>query len=521
MSRGDTSTGASDVSNSARFSQVPLILAVTAVLLLTTVMVTYPGWILGVIRAVHRFLRARGSAAYVLSASFFAGAALYLAFSRHGHSVIGLPGERPRFGTGAWVTLLFSGGLGLGVLFLGVSDTMRGFAAPSSGVTPYSPAAAREALETVFLQWGLHMWAMPLVTGLALTWFSLRQRASMRVSSTLFPFLGFRCERWTGHSVDAIVLIGSLVAGSTVLGLSAMQFASGVTSIFGVPDTAGLVLLSLLLLTTVPMVLLLLKRHRQVQLLRQPVSVTAGVLALLLFILGPGSWLISLFSTVLGEYLSDLPASALAVGSVANGNAPAEQSLFHWAFWVIWAPFTGVFLASVSRGRTIRSFVLAVLTIPALGTLFVVSMTAGAGLYLELEQGVLVADSVVAAPESALFVILSGYRLSLLLRVLAILIVGVLGVVMVDSSSWFLARLSYPEESQLRTPVRMLWLLLVGILAAVVFVAGGLTGFRSLVIVTSLPVLPLLLFAFAGFVRALRYNERTGSAAVIRNSDSR
>lgn len=515
MSRADTGTDAPDASKAARFSRVPLILVIAAVILFTAVMAMQPLWLLGVIRGAHRFVGLRGSGWYVLAVNFFVGAALYLAFSRHGQAVIGMEDERPRFGLRAWMSLLFSAGLGLGVLFLGVSETMRGFAAPSAGVVPYTPAAAREALQTVFLQWGLHMWAVPLVTGLALVWFTFRRGASMRVSSTLFPLFGFRTERWAGQSVDAIVLVGSLIAGSTGLGLAAMQFASGVASVFGLQDTAGIVLLSLLFMAAVPMVLLLLKRHRRVQLLRRPVAVAVGVLVFLLLLVGPGNWLVSLFSTALGGYLSDLPASAMAVGSVATGNAPAEQSLFYWAFWVIWAPFTGVFLVSVSRGRSVRSFVLGVLTIPALGTLLVVSMTAGAGLYLELEQGLIVADSVIAVPESALFVILSGYRMSLLLRVLALLIVGMLGVIMVDSSSWFLAQLSLPSESRLRSPVRMLWLALCGILAAVVFVSGGLSGFRSLVVVASVPVLPMLLFAFAGFIRALRYNSRDASASAI------
>lgn len=497
-----------------RFAGVPLALTGAGLAVFITVMALQPVWVLDIIRLLHRFVAARLSAWYVLSASAFVVAALYLAFSRHGLKIIGRPEERPRFSLSTWLTLLLSAGLGLGVLFLGVTDALTRFAAPSTGAAPYGSEAAREAMQTVYLQWGIHMWAIPLVTGLALGWFHFRRDTPIRLSSTLFPLVGFRAERYPGHVVNACVVLGGAVAAASTLGFASLQLSAGVSSLIGLENSPALVLASLLVITAIPMSLVLLKRHRQVQLLRRPATISAGVLMLLLLLIGPGNWILSFFSTTLGDYLTNLPGLALGSGVIAGGHASGEQSLFYWAFWMVWAPFTGVFLVSVSRGRTIRSCVIASLTIPVVGILLVLAISAGAGLYLELERGILVADAIASAPESAMFVILSEFRFSFVLRFVLVLIVGGFGVIMLDSSSWFLSRLSLPADSSMKLFTRVLWLVLTGALAAVMVVSAGMTGFRSLVIVAALPVMPVLLLSLAGLIRALRYEDREKSASV-------
>lgn len=497
-----------------QFSRIPLVSVISLIVVFTSLLAVQPVWTMGLIRAAHRFVTSQVSSWYVLSVALCLVLALYLAFSRYSHMIIGTADELPRFTTAAWITLLVSAGLTLGVLFLGVSEVIVGFAAPSTEISPYTAEAAREAMQTGFLQWGLHMWAVAIVTGLAVCWFAFRRGVPMRLSAATFPILGFRSERWAGHIIDAVAVIATLVAAVAALVLVAAQTASGFASVFGMTDSSVMVLVSLLVITALPMVLVLFRRHRQLQLIRRPAVAVVAALVLLVLLVGPGNWLLSFFSTSVGGYFSELPATALGIGAVAGGNAPAEQSLFYWAFWIIWAPFTGVFLVSVSRGRTIRSFIVATLSIPMIATLFVIAVLAGAALFLELEQGVLIADRVAAAPESALFLVLGEYRLGVVLRLLALIAVAAFGVIMMDSGSWFLTQISLPAGSPLRTSVRVLWLVLTGVLAAVLLVAGGLHAVRSLVVIAALPVIPLLLLALAGFMKALRFEQGRVTASL-------
>ncbi|WP_449224074.1 BCCT family transporter [Alteromonas oceanisediminis] len=441
---------------------------------------------------------------YVLTVAIILVAVVYLGVSRYGEIRLGPDHALPDYPLVTWLSMLFAAGMGIGLMFFGVAEPLMHYLTPPTA-EPGSIEAVREAMKTTFFHWGFHAWAIYAVVALVLAYFSFRHNLPLTLRSALYPIIGERIYGWPGHVVDIFAVTSTIFGVATSLGLGASQINSGLAYLFpiDVSNTNQIILMAGII--GVAVVSVVSGLDKGIRRLSETNMVLAVALLLFILILGPTVFLIQAYLQNTGAYLSDIVRNTLNLFAYEKTDWIGGWTIFYWGWWLAWAPFVGLFIARISRGRTIREFVWGVLFLPTAFTLLWMTVFGNSAIDLVFEQGQAALGTMANDnPSVALFVFLESFPFSELLAFIAILMVVIFFVTSCDSGAMVVDMLcSYGKND---TPVwqRIYWAVGVGIVAAILLAAGGLGALQTMTIATALPFAVILLLSLFGLLKALR-----------------
>jgi glycine betaine transporter len=433
---------------------------------------------------------------FVVSTVLFLIFSLYLAFSRFGRIKLGRDDEQPEFKTASWVAMMFSVGMGIGLMFWGVAEPITHFATPPHGLAaPNSREAARIAMETSFFHWGFHPWAIYAVVGLVIAYFTFRKGLPNLISSAFTPLIGeARVRGPIGKAIDVLAVLATLFGTATSLGLGAQQINSGMNFLWKTGTSNGIALAIIGVMTVLFILSAVSGVGKGVQFLSNLNMVVAVLLLLFLAAVGPTVFIVNTMIQSLGEYLRELLQMSFRTAAFGDGKWLAGWTIFYWAWWISWAPFVGTFIARISRGRTIREFVVGVLFIPTGVTIVWFSIMGGAALFSELQGAGGIAAAVKdQGPAVALFVLLQQYPGALITSLTAMMLVGVFFISGADAGSIVMGMLCSHGELVPPKGLVILWGVLAGSAASVLLVMGGLNGLQTAAIIVAAPFLVIML----------------------------
>lgn len=451
---------------------------------------------------------------FVLTASFFVLFVIWLAVSRYGDIPLGLDGEKPEFNTVSWVAMMFSAGMGIGLMFFGVAEPLMHYLSPPPGTgDPASDAALEAAMSTTLFHWTLHPWAIYAVVGIAIAYGTFRKGRSQLISSAFQPLIGEHANGPGGKVIDILAIFATLFGSAASLGLGALQIGAGFEFNGWIDGVGTTVLILIIAVLTVFFIASATSGiARGVQWLSNINMVLALSLAVFVFIVGPTIFMLDLFPAAIGDYtrnLTEMSTRTQASGGDEMAAWLSGWTVFYWAWWISWTPFVGMFIARISRGRTIRQFVTGVLLVPSVVSLVWFVVFGGAAIHAErTEGGMTDADGVVSS-DNALFQLLDHYPLASVTSVLVMVLVGIFFVSGADAASIVMGTLSEKGNTEPSRPTVIFWGVATGAVAAVMLMAGGggadaLTGLRNITIVAALPFVLVMIGLCVSLTKDLR-----------------
>lgn len=476
--------------------------------------VVSPASLGGVADSVNSWITTYFEWLYIFSASFFLVFVVIIMASRYGQVRLGPSDSTPEYGNLSWFAMLFTAGMGIGLVFYAVSEPVTHFTGPPTGQAN-TPEAAQNAMLYTFYHWGLHPWAIYIALGMTLGYFAFRKGLPLRPASALYPLIKERIYSWPGYLVDVLAVFGTLFGIATSLGIGGQQVGAGLENLFGIENTPGLQITLILAITSVAVVSVMLGIDKGIRNLSLINLWLALVLMLFVFFFGPTSNLLNSLTANIGVYIQQLPGLSFQTFP-GNGNGTAQSwqdtwTLFYWGWWMSWSPFVGMFLARISYGRTIRSFAAGALFAPV-GASFV-WLTIFGDSALRLLQDNPDDPLATADAETAIFGLIDGLPVSSIIAtlasVVAIIVVVLFFATSSDSGSLVVDILTNGGDPHPRWQQRLFWAVLEGVIAAVLLAAGAATGedalsaLQTASIVAGLPFCIVLLFMCMGLVRGL------------------
>lgn len=429
--------------------------------------------------------------------------ALILAFSRYGDLKLGGEDDEPEFSIGAWFAMLFAAGMGIGLVFWGVAEPVSHYGAPPPGIAPHTPEAANAAMRYSFFHWGLHPWAVYSIVALAIAFFQFRKGGSALVS-TAVQALPWRWVRPLGPLVNVLAVIATAFGVAASLGMGALQINSGLARVLGLP-VSGTAQVGIIVVTTALfLVSAVTGVDRGIKWLSSFNLVMAALLALAVFLLGPTVAIIDTFTTTLGAYASEFVRMSLRMTPFRDSGWVGGWTVFYWAWWVSWSPFVGLFIARVSRGRTIREFILGTVLAPTLAAFVWFSVFGGTALNMEILHGLPIADAVKADVSTALFSVFDALPLGGLMTGVATVLVLVFFVTSGDSATLVLGMMSTGGNENPPPRVKVIWGVLVAGIAISLLLAGGVKAVQTATIVFALPFTAVILLMAVALWRGVR-----------------
>lgn len=447
---------------------------------------------------------------YIVSVAGFLIFVLFLMFSRYGTIKLGPDESEPEFSYLSWFAMLFSAGMGIGLLFFGVAEPIQHFAAPPVG-EGHTIEAARQAMILTFFHWGFHAWAIYIVVGLALAYFAFRRGLPLTVRSALFPLIGRRIYGPIGHAIDIFAVLGTMFGVATSLGFGVLQVNAGFHHLFGLPVGPWVQLGLIAAITSLATLSAFVGLDKGIKRLSELNIVVA--IALLVFVLLAGStlFLIQAYVQNVGAYLGALVQRTFRMYAYEPNDWFSNWTLFYWGWWISWSPFVGMFIARISRGRTIREFVTGVLLVPSLFTFLWMTIFGNTAIAMDLDGTADLAAAVAKDMPVALFQMFEHLPLSGVASALATLLVITFFVTSADSAALVIDTITSGDADDPPAWQRIFWAVGAGVVAAVLLVAGGLQALQTAAIASALPFTLVMIFMCYGLLRALQA-ESSGAA---------
>ena len=440
---------------------------------------------------------------YMGSVAGFFMLVIYLAFSRFAHLRLGADDSEPEYTYGSWFAMLFSAGMGIGLMFFGVSEPMTHFLEPPVGEGG-TIDAARNAMQVTFFHWGLHAWAIYIIIGLALAYFSFRHDLPLTLRSALYPVIGDKIYGKWGNAVDIFAILGTMFGVATSLGLGVMQVNAGLNYLFGLPVSIVVQVALIAAITCAATISVVAGLDAGIRRLSELNLVLALLLMVFVLIAGPTVMLLSSLIQNIGMYLSGLVDMTFRIYAYEPNEWIGNWTLFYWAWWISWSPFVGMFIARISRGRTIREFILGVLLVPSGFTFLWLTIFGNSGLWLEMhEAGAGLATAVQTNMPTAIFVLLDQLPLTGITSALATMLIVTFFVTSSDSGSLVIDIISSGGAENPPVWQRIFWAVSEGAVAATLLVAGGLAALQTAAISSALPLIIVMFLVCYGLMKAL------------------
>ena len=443
---------------------------------------------------------------YMLAVALFLLFIIVLAFSSYGSIKLGPDHGEAEYKFLEWFAMLFSAGYGIALLFYGVAEPVMHFSSPPMS-DPQTIAAAKEAMQIAYFHWGFHIWAIYGVVGLSLAYFAFRHGLPLSIRSTLYPLIGDKIHGPIGHIVDVFAILGTMFGIATSLGLSVSQINAGLNYLLPdiIPVNTTIQVVAIALVTSAALVSVLAGMDKGVKRLSILNMVLATALMVFVFVVGPTIFILNAFMENTGSYLGNIVERTFSLQAYENSDWIGSWTLFIFAWTIAWAPFVGLFIAKISRGRTIREFVLGVMLVPTFFTFFWFSVFGDTALHMIMVDGY---NSLISEVQNnqaiALFKLLERLPFTEFVSSLTILLIITFFVTSSDSGSLVIDSLAAGGRSDTPWWQRSFWVVTEGAVAAVLLIAGGLTALQTAAIVSALPFAIIILISMFGMWRALR-----------------
>jgi choline/glycine/proline betaine transport protein len=470
--------------------------------------------------ATQDFVAKQAGWFYILSVNLFLIFMIYLAFSKFGQLRIGGQSAKPEFKTISWFAMLFSAGMGIGLLFWSISEPIYHFLSPpmAEGGTA---EAAKEAMQFTFLHWGFHAWAVYALVGLSLAYFTYSRGLPLTIRSIFYPFLGDKIYGKIGDAIDIFAVLATVFGLATSLGMGVQQIAAGLNHLFDIDSGVQTQIILIAGITFIATISVVLGVDKGVRILSEWNMRTAVLFLLVVVLLGPTIFIFKSFVQNTGNYLSHFLEAATWTESYTGSNWQNTWTIFYWGWWIAWSPFVGMFIARISKGRTVREFILGVLIVPSLVTFFWISAFGSTAIH----RAILGNDTIVYAVNdnvaTALFVFLEDYPFAFILNIIAVILIAGFFITSSDSGSLVVDNLTSGGKIDAPVGQRIFWASAEGGVAAVLLLGGGLQALQTATIVTGLPfavILIIMCFAlFRGLDEDLRKLKKRKSQKELEN----
>ena len=432
---------------------------------------------------------------FVLTASFFVIYVLWLAASRYGRIPLGADDERPEFRTVSWIAMMFSAGMGIGLMFFAVAEPLGHYMSPPPGTAEgETTEAIQTAMATTMFHWALHPWAIYAVVGIAIAYGTFRKGRSQLISAAFRPLMGRHADGPAGKAIDCLAIFATLFGSAASLGLGALQIGGGLEFNGWVDSVGTTALVLIIVVLTIAFIASAVSGvAKGIQWLANTNMVLALVLAVFVFVVGPTLTVLNLLPAAIGSYAAEMTEMASRTAATGGDEMTAWLSgwtIFYWAWWVSWTPFVGMFIARISRGRTIRQFVTGVLLVPSLVSLVWFCIFGGSAIAEQAKGGDVAETDGSVDTENALFRLLDQYPLATVSVVLVMLLVAIFFVSGADAASMVMGTLSERGTLEPSRKTVIFWGALMGAVAAIMLAVGGdeaLSGLQAITIVGGLP----------------------------------
>jgi BCCT family betaine/carnitine transporter len=438
---------------------------------------------------------------FIIAANIFIVFCLGIAVSPLGRIRLGGIGARPRYGYAGWLAMLFAAGVGIGLMFFGVLEPVTHTLNPPLGIDPADTEAARAVgMAAAIMHWGLHAWAIYAIVGLSLAFFSFNRGMPLTLRSAFFPLFGTSVWGRFGHFVDIVAVLATLFGLAVSLGYGAEQIAGGLEYLFDVPATNTTKVVLIVIIISIALVSVVAGLEKGVKRLSEINMGLAGLLFLFVLIAGPTAVILTTMVHSVGDYLSYLPSLSNWIGRTDDAFLHGWTT-FYWAWWISWSPFVGMFIARVSKGRTVREFIVWVLIIPTIIGLVWMSTFGGTALDQYFTEGYRgVADAV---PELALFKMLEQLPFTAIVSTISVFLIAIFFVTSADSGSLVMDIITAGGKLDAPTPQRVFWCVLAGLTAVALMLGGGMASLQALTVSIGLPFAVVLLVMCVGLLKGL------------------
>lgn len=442
---------------------------------------------------------------YLIAGFVFLVMGLALAFSKYGNIKLGADHERPQYSYYGWFSMLFAAGMGIGIIFWGVAEPMSHFLNPPEYISDKSGDAAAFAMRYSFFHWGVNAWAIYIVMSLSIAYFSFRRGMPPLISSCFYPLLGDRIYGVAGKCIDILAVFATVFGIVTSLGFGAMQITSGIGTVFGFESSYPVVITVIAVVTVLFLISSMTGLDKGIQILSKANILLAFLLLLFMFVAGPSTMIMDIFTNTIADYLTSVVDMSLSTHPFQGQEWTRSWTLFYWAWWISWSPFVGMFVASISRGRTIREFILVVMIAPSLLTFAWFSVFGGAGFHVQFSGELDIASAVTEDVSTGLFKLYEYYPFTTLLSLITVTLLGVFFVTSADSATFVLAIMTSNGNAAPPAAKKLVWGLTISVTASILLYSGGLEALQRMAIAAAMPFTLIMLLMCKSLLQGLKY----------------
>ncbi|QEO56825.1 BCCT family transporter [Francisella marina] len=480
--------------------------AIILAIILSLSGIFYPNEFASHIQNLQNLILEKFGWTYILAMSIFLCLCLILMFSRFGDIKLGQDHDLPEYSNVSWFAMLFAAGMGIGLMFYGVAEPLKHFLAPPN-ISSDQLEVVKEAMNTTFFHWGVEAWSVYAIVGLSLAYFAYRHDLPLLPRSVLYPILGKHIYGPIGHAIDVFAVLGTLFGVATSLGFGAMQVSAGMNFLTGLPDTINMQVIYIVFIVALATISVALGLDKGIKALSNFNIVLAVVLLAFVLLLGNTAGLVRDYIQNIGYYLSTIVNQTFNLYAYNRENQEWLQNwtLFYWGWWIAWSPFVGMFIAKVSKGRTVRQFTIGVLFIPVGFTFLWMTVFGNSAIEIAMNgNGEALIDAANNNIPVALFEFLQHFPFSTVLSILAVFLIVTFFVTSADSGALVIDILATGNAKQSMTLQRIAWSVLSGLLAISLILAGGLQALQSATIISAFPLLFILLLMCISLIKSLR-----------------
>lgn len=445
---------------------------------------------------------------YLILVSVIVLFCIFLIFSPVGNIRLGKADERPEYSRPTWFAMLFSAGMGIGLVFWGAAEPISHFAANPPLAQPGSDAALKDSMRFTFFHWGIHAWAIYALVGLCLAYFNFRKDEPGLISATLRPLLGKYTEGKIATLIDVIAVTATVIGVATTLGFGAAQINGGLSFMLNIPNNFVIQLIIIIVVTILFLMSAWSGLSKGIKYLSNANMYLAVLLLVLVFVMGPSLFILNLFTDTLGSYFQNIIGMSFRIAPLRTDEYREwinNWTIFYWAWWISWSPFVGIFIARVSRGRTIREFLIGVLLLPAIVSFiwFAVFGTTA----IDVQQAGAV-DLTQFSTETVLFAIFEQLPFSSLLSIIAVLLISIFFITSADSATFVLGMQTTYGSLTPPNRVKLVLGVILAAMAAILLYSGGLTALQNALIIAAFPFSIIMILMMASLYKALKKDKR-------------
>lgn len=446
---------------------------------------------------------------YILSIVAFIGFCAWIAMSKYGKVKLGKDDDKPEFSNFSWYAMLFCGSTGIGLVFWSIAEPLSHYAAPPVGIEPGTMEAIDFSIRTCYLHWGITQWVCFAVVGLGIAYFQFRKGKNAQLSNLLTPLVGEkRTDGWFGRFIDGFAVVVSFAGVATSLGLGVSQICGGLEHLFGIPKTQETIMWIIIFITLVFIISAISGVYKGIKFLSNFNTYLALALLVVAFCVGPKVTILNNLTNSVGQHIQYFFKDLFMTNAFGDNEWVMNWRVFYYAWFVAWVPFVGMFVARISKGRTIREFITGVVIIPTVFTILWLSVFSAIALSTVQGWSLENVQQLIASPETAVFVVFQNYPLSKLISMMIVVLLGVFFITSADSATYSLSVMTSNGNINPPTYKKVVWGIVVATIAYILLSAGSLKPLQTISIAATLPFLIVMIAVMPALVKDLRQSHQ-------------